>query len=173
MPDRFGSGAAVEQRLRRFGAQQQAGAHGTQQPLVARHGNEIRPPGIQIDFFRSGALGRVHRKGHPIPAAQPAELRLRQHIAEHIGRMGKHRRVHPLLQGILKPGQGIRRVKELPPRHRHPGSQGIQGPYDGIVLEARHQHPAPRLHQAADGNIQAVGAVGSKHHLLRTASKQG
>ena len=169
---RLAARAAEEQRGGLPGAQQQPGALGAQQPLVPRHGDKRRPQPVQFHRQGSGGLGRIQDKGDsPLPA-HGRHLLHRQHIAEHVGHMGKHRRLRPGPKGPGEFLQGILPAEQPPSGDLQLGPQGIQGPHHCIVLEAGHRHPGPGPHQGADGDIQAMGAVGGQHHLLRAAAEK-
>ena len=75
--------------------------------------------------------------------AKLRQLLHRQHIAKHVGHMGKDRRYWLLTQGLVKGCQGVLPIKQLPARHCNPGSQGVKGAGDCVVLEARDHHPVP------------------------------
>ena len=85
--------------------------------------------------------------------------------------MGKNRRIRPF-QGICKTGKGILPIKKPPARHQQLRPQAVKGPGHRIVFKAADRHLHSGLYQAPDGNIQAMGAVGGEHHLLRSAVKE-
>ena len=168
-PNGFAARAAEQQWGSLPPAQQQPRALGTQQPLVAGSGNKLRPQGIQLHRQRPSGLGCIQNKGHTLLPAQGSHFLHRQNIAEHVGHMGKYRRIRPGTEGTPKLLQGIVPVKQPPPRHLHLRPQGIQRAHHRIVFKPGHRHAASGLYQTANGNIQAMGAIGGEHHLLRAA----
>ena len=165
-----GGGAArapLEKGLCLRAAQQQAGALGAVKALVPRHGDEGRSQLSHPHRQAAGGLGGVQHKGDPPRPAQGGDLPNRQHEAEYIGHVGAEHRLHVPVQLPLKGRQLGLPVKKGCLRHPHLRPQGAEGAGDGVVLIAGDHHRVPRLQQGADGDIQAVGGVEGKHHLLR------
>ena len=130
------------------------------------HGDEGRPQFFLPHRHTAGGLGCIHNEGNPPAAAQNGDLLYGQDETEHIGDVGTHHRFRIRFQTGLK---GIQ--QSLPVKQRGFGChdlrpQGVERPGDGIVLPGGDEHPVPRLHQGTDGDVQAVGGVEGKHHLL-------
>ena len=139
---------------------------------MPRHGDKIRPQRLKIHRQRPGGLGGVDDKRHPPFPAHLRQLLHGQNIAEHIGNVGEHRRIRPLLQLPPEAGKGVLPVKQPPPRHPDIRSQRVKGACHGVMLKSGHDHPSSRLHDGADGDVQSVGAAGGQRDLLRPAVKQ-
>ena len=69
--------------------------------------------GTQIHAHRQSArrLRRINGKRHPVLLAQRCHLPDGQDIAEHIGAVGKNRRIGTGPQGIFKPAERVGMVK--------------------------------------------------------------
>ena len=144
---------AEQQRLGIAAAEQQPRPLRPQQPLMPRHGDKIRPQRLKIHGQRPGGLGGIDDERHPPFPAHLRQLLHGQNIAEHVGNVGKYRRVRPLLQFPPEAGKGVLPVKQPPPRHPDIRPQRMKRAGHGVVLEPGHDHPSPRLHDGTDGNI--------------------
>ncbi len=163
--------AAAQQRLRHLprAAQQQPRALGAIQPLVARHGHIGRAPFTQAHRQDSGGLGGIHHQRHAPAAADPGDVLHRQLIAKHVGDMGADHRRHRAVHRRFKALRHLLRGEQPPvdDAHRHI-PDGVEGPGHRIVLIAGDHHRISRLHQAPDGQIQAMGGAAGEDHLLRS-----
>ena len=82
--------------------------------------------------------------------------------------MGADHCVRRSVQRLTELLQHGRRVEQRPIRHHdlHIGN-GVERTGDSVVLVPGDDHPAARLYQRADGNIQPMGGTGREHHLGR------
>ena len=156
------------QRLRQDAAQQQAGALGAVKALVAGHGDIGRSQLPQGDRNASGGLGRIQDEGDAALPAQRRHRLRRQHIAEHIGHMAADHRGNRFIQRLSERLHHLGRTKQRRPGHPHLHLRDRgQGAGNRVVLIAGNDHRAARLHQTADGDVQAVGCAGRENHLFR------
>ena len=56
--------------------------------------------------------------------------------------------------------------------HQQLCAKRMKGTCHRIVLKSRYRYLHPRHNNTADGNIQAMGAVGGKYHLFRAAIEE-
>ena len=78
--------------------------------------------------------------------------------ADHGSRMGLQSSFKGVQLGLL--------VKKVGFGHPNLCPQGVQRAGNCVMLPGRNEHPVTRLYQRMNGNIETVGGVGGKHHLL-------
>ena len=139
---------------------------------MAGHCDKLRSQTPKLHRKHPRTLRGIHNKRYTVPFAHSRKGADRQDIPEHIGNMGKDHRVRTATQGAFEFRQGIIPIKEFSPRHFDLRSQRMKRPGHSIMLKTGDHYGSPRFYQCADGDIQAMGAIGSKYHLLRLAVKQ-
>lgn len=108
---------------------------------MPRHGDKIRPQRLKIHGQCPGGLGGVDDERHPpFPGTSPPAAP-RQNIAEHVGNVGKYRRIRPLLQFPPEAGKGVLPVKQPPPRHPDIRPQRSEGGVSRRYAQIRTRSP--------------------------------
>ena len=129
---------------------------------------------FHINGEHARRLAGIQDKQQPMGAAEvphPADV---DHVAGQVGGMGAD---HGLCVGPQQPFKVI--IVDLSPPvrrdeiHNRPLlPQAVQGPQDGIVLQVRGDHMVSRSQQSADGDVQGLGGVGRKAHMVRPRAAQ-
>ena len=149
-------------------AQQQPHSLGAVKSFVSRHCHEGRSPVRKRHREYPRGLGRIHDQRRIIPPAQLRNRLHRLHAPEHIGYMVAHHRIHAPAQGTVKSIQYLLRRKQRRVRHYHfHPRNAVQHPCHGVMLISADGHPSAGPHQASNGNVQPVGSIGGKDHLVR------
>ena len=145
------------------------------QALVPGQAEVVDGAFLQIDVQKPRRLRGVHRHQHPAAARHRADLLHRHPHTKDVGALGADNQAGVWADQMLKvpdhlfvAGTGLGDAVGNQPL---PG-QRVHHPVDRVVLKVGDNHMVPRPQHALDDDVQRLGAVFGKNHLLRLAAKE-
>ena len=133
---------------------------------MPRHRHKGSTQRREVQRHHTGPLGGVHDQGNASPAAQCRNLLHRLNEAKDIGHLGTDDCLCIWCNGLFKGGQGQLRAKQRGICRQRMGLEGIQRAGHCVVFIAGDHHPATGMDQRFNGDVQAMGGIAGKHHLL-------
>ncbi len=143
-------------------------ALGAQQALVAGEGQGVDVHVPHVDGPDAGGLGGIHEKAQAVGRAELPHLPQRQQRPTHVAGVGHD---HGPGAGGQAAGEGLDPQTPVlcagdPGKGDASALQLHQRPHDGVVLHSGHQHMVTGLEEALQQDVQTLGDVFGKDHVL-------